>query len=245
MNWTNDFISPYTTKVFTSEQTNENRVSAKNLNYLGSQLEAGEYLISHHNHGDQYYTKEEENAKYYSDTNKTGSDADTIDGYHFSDLIGSALPKYSIIMWEDPVIPTGYAVCNGQVINGVSTIDMRDYFIPCAGNTYTLSQTFGNDVVSYSGSISINNHTLTESEIPSHNHSYYDIYPILSSSGTEGSVYTGWPGWLATSTSSTGRNSGAAGGGQGHNHTGSITLNQNVDNRPSYYSLYFIEKVVD
>jgi microcystin-dependent protein len=243
MNWTNDFITPHTTKVFTSEQTNENRVSAKNLNYLGSQLAAGEYLIDHHNHGDQYYTKEEENSKYYSDTNKIGSDADTIEGYHFSDLIGSALPKYSIIMWEDPVIPTGYAVCNGQVISGVSTIDMRDYFIPCAGNTYTLSQTFGNDVVSYSGSISINNHTLTESEIPSHTHTYYDIYGVHSNLGAGNYAAVG--AWLATSTGSAGRNSGATGGGQGHNHTGSITLNQDVDNRPSYYSLYFIEKVVD
>jgi len=243
MNWTEDYISPYTPFTFTSEQTNENRVSAKNLNTLGNQLTAGTYLISHHNHDDQYYTQSESYSKYFSNNNKSGSDADTIDGFHFSDLIGGAIPQYGIIAWESSTIPAGYAICNGQVVNRVSTPDMRDYFTPCAGNTFLLNDIFGSNTINYSGNVTIANHTLIEAELANHTHSYYDIYGVNVNNAGGTSAY--YRGHRTTSNSTVGRNSGATGGGQGHGHPGStISLNQNVDNRPSYYSLLYIMKVV-
>lgn len=232
MNWTEDYISPYTPFTFTSEQTNENRVSAKNLNLIGSQLTAGTYLISHHNHDDIYDSKEAMNTKYFSYVNKINSDADTIDGLHFSDITGSSIPQYGIIAWESSIIPTGFAICNGQIIDGVATPDMRDYFIPCAGGNYIINTTFGQDTVNYAGTVSAASHILTESELPYHCHTWSDF------------SFDGYsPSTLqrpAVNTYNDIRNTSSTGGGLGHTHSGTITLNQNVDNRMQYYALLYI-----
>ena len=44
------------------------KISAKNLNLLGSQYESGKYLVDNHNHENEYYTKEEADLKYFSST---------------------------------------------------------------------------------------------------------------------------------------------------------------------------------
>jgi hypothetical protein len=216
------------------------------MNKLGNQYTSGLYLITHHNHDDNYYIKSEMDSKFFSDSNRVGSDADKVDGSHLSDLIGGALLQYSIIAWESPTIPPGYALCNGQISNGVTTIDMRDYFVPTAGSSYALNQTFGSNLFTISqASISIANHTITLLEMPNHAHGYTDIYVNIS--GNSAGIYT--KNTSSDDSDLATANSGSTGGDQGHNHTtgSSVTISGsqiNGDNRPSFYALYFIEKVI-
>ena len=229
------FIEPYTPLVFLEDTL----ISAKNLNNLGNQYLSGKYLVDNHNHGDIYYTKEESDLRYFHSGNKSGSDADMVDGSHLVDLTGSALPKYSVIAWESATIPTGYALCNGQVVDEVSTPDLRDYFIPCAGDDYTLNQILGSNTFSLSGSITVDNHTLIVNEIPSHRHSFTDTYPVAYSSRSD------YGNAVISGSSTESSNTENTGGGNGHNHTGSVTFDQqSSDNRPKYYAIYFIMKVI-
>ena len=62
-----------------------------------------------------------------------------------------------IVMYTGSPAPSGWAICNGQ--NG--TPDLRDRFIVGAGSAYAINNTGGANSV-----------TLTESQIPSHNHSF-------------------------------------------------------------------------
>jgi len=70
----------------------------------------------------------------------------------------ATVPSGGIIMWSGLIsaIPTGWALCDGNN----TTPDLRDRFIVGAGSTYSRNDTGGTNSV-----------TLTENEMPSHNHS--------------------------------------------------------------------------
>jgi len=70
----------------------------------------------------------------------------------------ATVPSGGIIMWSGLIsaIPTGWALCDGTN----TTPDLRDRFIVGAGSTYSRNDTGGANSV-----------TLTENQIPSHNHS--------------------------------------------------------------------------
>ena len=57
----------------------------------------------------------------------------------------------------------------------------------------------------------VNNHTLTTSEMPSHSHSYQYVQDCNS-------VITGYQNWGNSCNSNTGSNTGNTGGGGGHSH---------------------------
>ena len=92
---------------------------------------------------------------------------------NFFDGDGSALfnlpgapgnvPIRGIIMWSGTIanIPAGWALCNGQVHNGVQTPDLTDMFIVGAGGQYPVNDTGG-----------VASHTLTIGEMPRHHHTY-------------------------------------------------------------------------
>ena len=152
------------------------------------------------------------------------------------------VPSGVIVMWSGSAaaIPSGWVICDGA--NG--TPDLRDRFIVGAGSSYAVGATGGEA-----------SHTLTESEIPSHQHS---VNPPSASTSTDGdhrhvmrrSTGTGASDAVevnksyGTSNQSCGTagahshtvdipafDSGAAGGGAAH------------DNRPPYYALCFIMKM--
>lgn len=246
MNYINGFIEPYGEFIINSEIL----LSAKTFNKLGNQYLSGIYLINNHNHNDIYYTKEEMNIRYFSDTFNTNSDADMIDGYHLEDILGESLPIESIILWESETPPIGWAICNGQKVNDVVTIDMRDYFTAIAGENYSFISTFGTNLFSLSvKNFNISEHILTIDEIPSHRHAYIDQkyytraqnsyefwYPNTTGEVDE-NIYTGYTGGDKN------------GNTLPHNHNigSTLTLDNNLlnaDNRPLYYALYFIEKVI-
>ena len=144
------------------------------------------------------------------------------------------VPIGGIIMFSGNIasLPSGWSFCNGS--NG--TPDLRDKFIigayadssGQANTTVTGSTTKNGGSKDISGSS--NNTALTISQIPSHSHSVSGV----SVAGDYIQIYPGYgSGTFGDSTT------GAAGSGQGHNHSLSIT-NANL---PPYYALAFIMRI--
>jgi len=186
-------------------------------------------------------------------------------------FVQTAMPKGIIVMWSGAAsaIPTGWALCNGQTVNGSTTPDLRGQFIIGAtgdtGGTYNVGTTGGNafpsittgqlpthshayTVTGNTNSAGGHTHTVTD---PGHYHgSQYDnrtpgSIDYLGSQdeiGGKGTVWT-WP----TTTSYTGISLVAA---ADHQHVINLTGNtattgssQPLDNRPPYYALCYIQKV--
>ncbi len=163
------------------------------------------------------------------------------------------LPRGVIVMWSGSIanIPPGWALCDGGTYEApdgtwVTTPDLRDRFIVCAGSSYAVGATGGANTV-----------TLTVDQIPSHTHT---VDPPATNTSTDGEHTHTYQGHTmiakyqgadtadglmrfpaSTSTSSNGAHShtvdipaftsGATGGGQPH------------ENRPPYYALAFIMKL--
>lgn len=152
------------------------------------------------------------------------------------------VPKGTIALWSGATsnIPTGWALCNGQA----GTRDLRNRFIVGAGDSYNVGATGGADRITPSGSISVSvgSHVLSWDEMPNHNH-------WISRAGAHGGSWYNGGGWLTTiNDHDWGKYnvySSNAGSSQGHKHSawGSYTGNR-FDNRPPFYALCFIQKVV-
>lgn len=163
------------------------------------------------------------------------------------------IPLGGIIMWSGSTPPSGWAVCNGQSVNGYTTPDLQGRFILGAGSGAGLTSR----VVKQTGGSET--HTLTLSEMPNHTHSVNDPGHSHSindpghghgySYGTDGwdaqsrgyfqltDRYGGYRTMLTSQTgisinsSRTGIQMGATGDGRAH------------DIMPPYYVLAFIMRV--
>lgn len=127
----------------------------------------------------------------------------------------SAVPTGMVMMWSGAAnaIPSGYVLCDG----GNGTPDLRDRFVVGAGSSYSVNNTGGANTV-----------TLTTAQIPSHTHTYSDLY-VLQSALVPGididfNATTWDPNGNRTGTTN------AAGSGQSH------------ENRPPYYALCYVMK---
>ncbi|MHB1308203.1 MAG: tail fiber protein [Limisphaerales bacterium] len=138
------------------------------------------------------------------------------------------VPVGTIVMWSGTTAPTGWALCTGQTVNGVTTPDLRGRFVLSSGSgsgltPRTVGQADGKET-----------HTLTTAEMPSHSHTF-------RSNGASVTMLGGASGDLADSDdsggfanispllSATGVQS--TGGGAAHN------------NMPPYHVLAFIMRV--
>ena len=132
-------------------------------------------------------------------------------------------------MWNGSSPPEGWLLCNGgsfsrttypklyEVLSSTSVPDLRDKFIVGAGSDYSVGDTGGEK-----------SHTLTEDEIPSHDHSLSLSGKVLSGSGEWNFYYGDENVYQSTELSSVTTSS--VGGGNAH------------ENRPPYYALTFIIK---
>jgi microcystin-dependent protein len=185
-------------------------------------------------------------------------------------LLDTLLPVGTVIMWAGTVaaIPAGWALCNGQVVNGNTTPNLTDRFIVGAGTAFAPGYTYGNinTALSYSGRVG--GTYLAQAQMPVHNHSYADwghqhytgahthgYWLPSNAEGTSGPGYVGgktqWgPVGGTTDAASAGwcdvRGIGIAinnaGGGDWHDHAFGITMPW-YQYYPALYALCFIMRV--
>lgn len=172
--------------------------------------------------------------------------------------IYQSMPRGGIIMWYGSIAGKfdstglgigeleGWALCNGN--NG--TPDLRDRFVVCIGNTYSMGNTGGANSV-----------TLNVSQIPAHSHSIsndgdhihtmqqsgehqhtLDMKNVGRFGGGEGTWGTGQT--YFTSVSGLHIHNINASGLHSHGGiTGNTGSNQPHENRPPYYALAFIMRI--
>jgi microcystin-dependent protein len=131
------------------------------------------------------------------------------------------VPVGGIIMWSgsENDIPDGWALCNGQTVEGQKTPDLRGRFVVGAGGAYAVGNTGGVETVK-----------LTIDQIPSHSHNIFaKTVGYAGSWNAKAEAVT-----FDDSSRDNGRRSilgGAVGGSQAH------------ENRPPYYALCYIMRV--
>ncbi|MFV8753965.1 DUF6519 domain-containing protein [Nannocystaceae bacterium ST9] len=130
------------------------------------------------------------------------------------------IPPGVICMWSGSVdaVPVGWTLCNGT--NGAP--DLRDRFVVGAGLGYAAGNVGGAAQV-----------TLTTEQMPSHSHSYADIFWSENNGWVD--VPGAWGNAIAQDQDNRGFEMGRS--------TSGVGGNQPHENRPPYYALAFIMKV--
>ena len=147
---------------------------------------------------------------------------------HTSDQVGGTIPLGGIIMWSGTTIPSGWALCNGQVINGITTPNLSDRFVVGSGAAYNTNDRGGNKSVQ-----------LKKENLPAHNHpagslklndsSLSDFVSSNNNTLTDhNNISKGVASKTISITGSTGDN---------------ISNNEPIDITPYYYALAFIMRV--
>ena len=150
------------------------------------------------------------------------------------------IPSGTIVMWKgsisgnyplvNGVQNTEWYICNGN--NG--TPDLRDRFIVGAGSSYSVTDAGGSNTSTHTHDVNFGNITSTNS---THSHG-------LSATGNTKKV-DNWYCGCSSPTIAASSHTHSAGGGS-HNHDIDIgnytSTSDSFDNRPLYYSLYFIMK---
>jgi hypothetical protein len=195
-----------------------------------------------HTHDDTYLSKTLADTGYWSTVNGKDCNADMLQGFHASSLIGMAasLPIGTMACWDGILgnIPAGWRLADGNS----GTLDMRNYFPMGSSTTHAIGTTYGANSVTPGGDIYVAAHALTIDEVPAHHHwvnEYYHAtgtqFQAVYGGGTESS-YDITPSQIAVTASTV--------GGGGHIHDGSYwSATAPSSNLPQYYALYIIEKI--
>ena len=94
-----------------------------------------------------------------------------------ADILAMVYPVGSIYMSVNSTNPSTF-------ITGTTWVQLKDRFLLAAGDTYSAASTGGAASQSYTPAGSVGNHTLTVSEMPSHNHTFTGSSATTSSSGS-------------------------------------------------------------
>lgn len=164
--------------------------------------------------------------------------------------------KGMVIMFSGTAaVPDGWAECDGQSVNGFTTPDLRSKFIKAYDNRETEQPgTLGGDNnPDISTGLTVDEHVLGVTEMPSHSHSYKDRYYIEDKAELTGEgattiedTPTGYNNGVGSSATDTDNNAFLyiesdtedTGGGQGHSH--GLTSDGTFDNQPEFYLMKFI-----
>lgn len=204
-------------------------LSATNLHHLETQADELDEEMLAVDHSGDYYTIAQYAARYWVvPGGQAGTDAAYLNGKTKAEILASSVPTNSIIMWHGDIStpPDGFLYCNGA--GGAP--DMRGS-LPMGG-TYSLKTLGGTATTAWSGSVTIEQHTLEWWECPAHLHTYQD-WPNLATysdnlpSLTLGVVHA--VGW-----------SSVFGSGGGHGHTGAVSGSNN--NYPRCKAVHFLIK---
>ena len=219
-------------------------ITGNALNHLETQYDQlyTDYMYGH-THDTRYYPKAEADTTFFWASFMglgSGSDADTLQTHHVGDVTANTFPVGSIILWTQALgtIPSGWALCNGSS----GTIDLRNRFPVCAGVTLSPSTNVGSTSVTPSAAtVTIDGHTLTTTELPSHTHSYDDIYGDSDIAAVDygtaaAHAYLGDHADRSTNTD------GGTGGAHDHS-TGSSVTYASESNIPPYYAAYYIQRL--
>jgi len=139
------------------------------------------------------------------------------DYYTQTQVNALVVPVGGIIMWTQGItnIPTGWALCDGRTVNGMTTPDLSGRFVVGyhdeADNYGILGKTGGES-----------HHQLTVDELPEHDHSYEKPYNVINAG--DGTL-TAYVSCVTEKTLKTGGN-------------------QAFDNRPPYYVVAYIMRVL-
>jgi microcystin-dependent protein len=157
-------------------------------------------------------------------------------------FVNQAIPIGAIIMWSGSTAPTGWQLCDFSDIlsgplAGQKTPDLRDRFVVGTGTSYAIGDTGGSNTV-----------TLTEQQMPVHNHSITDPGHAHSISQINGQTGLGSSGNDLTNDGTPLSNpistdSNTTGITATNNAGGLNGETQAHENRPPYYALAFIMRV--
>ena len=159
-----------------------------------------------------------------------------------ADGVEVGVPVGCILMWSGSTgdIPTGWALCNGQTVNGKVTPNLCDRFIVGAGGNYAVGATGGTNEVA-----------LTKGQMPNH----YHLYPNdRTANEFIGNNHNAGQAVFQDSTSKEGYKrsgegdtrvwkTGTAGGDATDTVVGTDGYAAAHENRPPYYALCYIMKV--
>ena len=141
-----------------------------------------------------------------------------------------------IILWSGAAnaIPTGFVLCDGNN----STPDLRNRFVVGAGDSYSVNNTGGNSSVTLSESqLPSHNHSATSSvNDPGHHHEYIDQYVVINA---------GYRPWPANNNDCQQRNidtTNATTGITVSTTIGNTGSGSAIENSPPYYTLCYIMK---
>jgi microcystin-dependent protein len=150
-----------------------------------------------------------------------------------SNFANASIPIGGIIMWSGVSIPSGFALCDGEIANGTQTPDLRGRFIvgqdprstdPVIVPEWDINY---NDIGNTGGEKLV---TLTTSQLPSHNHGLETNRRLVGTADRGSGLSSGGSDAVASNNQANVFASGIAntGGGQAH------------ENRPPYFVLAFI-----
>ncbi len=166
-----------------------------------------------------------------------------------TEFIGNgATPLGGIILWSGTTAPTGWALCNGDSVNGYKTPDMRNRFVvgynpsdwryDKPGNLSQKGTSASSDIGG-AATVALNlsqmpRHNHTMQDAGTHTHSYKDYYNNSFQCDVDDERKCNTVTYVSRTTSSDGN----------HKHT--IDYNGSTaahENRPPYYTLAYIMRV--
>lgn len=227
--------------------TSSTVITAAALDNLETQYDEAYSYLTTHDHDSDYYLKAAMDSAFWNTGNDgpdSGMNADLLyheDGnLHGSDFYGLGVDEGLIIWYHgDPASPpSGWASCDGN--NG--TPDLRGKMPFGAGGATNPGVTGGSTTFTATGTLTVDAHNLTISEIPAHNHPFTDKYQPLYGSFQGASTFLTAccaPYDQAGTTPS-------AGSGAGHGHStleGTAMTGDAVDSLPHSIAVTYIMKL--